>query len=142
MAVKPALVVISNWAFTEYGRQLKLKYAGRPNIILLDAIYDQEEIDFLRKNAVIYIHTHSFCGTAPSLVEAMNLGLPVICFDVDTNRYTTENRSGYFNNSEELSKLLSTLTDDDLKINAENMLQIAKNKYSWSIITKKYAQLF
>ena len=140
--VKPALVIISNWAFTEYGRQLKLKYAGRPNIILLDAIYDQEEIDFLRKNSIIYIHTHSFCGTAPSLVEGMNLGLPVICFDVDTNRYTTENRSGYFKNSEELSTLLSTLTDAQLKINAENMSQIAKNKYSWSIITKKYAQLF
>ena len=113
------MVIISNWAFTEYGRQLKLKYAGRPNIILLDAIYDQEEIDFLRKNSIIYIHTHSFCGTAPSLVEAMNLGLPVICFDVDTNRYTTENRSGYFKDSDELSKLLSTLTDDELKINAE-----------------------
>ena len=72
----------------------------------------------------------------------MNLGLPVFCFDVDTNRYTTENRSGYFKNSEELSTLLSTLTVAQLKINAENMLQIAKNKYSWSIITKKYAQLF
>lgn len=141
-AVKTLLVVISNWSFSEYGRQLKIKYAGLPNIILLDAIYDQEELDFLRKNALIYIHTHSFCGTAPSLVEAMNLGLPVICFDVETNRYTTENRSGYFKNSEELSTLLSTLTDAQLKINAENMSQIAKNKYSWSIITKKYAQLF
>jgi len=140
--VKPALVIISNWAFTEYGRQLKIKYSGRPNIILLDAIYDQEEIDFLRKNSIIYIHTHSFCGTAPSLVEAMNLELPVICFDVDTNRYTTENRSGYFKDSEELSTLLSSLTVAQLKINAENMSQIAKNKYSWSIITKKYAQLF
>jgi glycosyltransferase involved in cell wall biosynthesis len=72
----------------------------------------------------------------------MNLELPVICFDVDTNRYATENLSGYFNNSEELSKLLSALTDAELKINAASMLEIAKRKYSWLIITKKYAKLF
>ena len=140
---KSLLIVISNWDFSEYGRQLKLKYSKQKNIILLDAIYYQEEIDFLRKNAKLYIHTHSFCGTAPSLVESMNLGLPVISLDVETNRYTTDNKAaGYFNNSEKLSKLLSTLTDAELKTNATSMLEIAKRKYSWSIITKKYAQLF
>jgi hypothetical protein len=56
--VKSAMVVISNWASSEYGRQLKIKYSGRPNIILLDAIYNQEELDFLRKNSMMYIHTH------------------------------------------------------------------------------------
>lgn len=140
---KSLLVIISNWDFSEYGRQLKEKYSNSANIILLDAIYDQKEIDFLRKNAKLYIHTHSFCGTAPSLVEAMNLGLPVICFDVETNRYTTENKAaGYFNNSEGLSKLLSTLTDAELKTNSDSILEIAKRKYSWSIIAQKYAQLF
>lgn len=140
---KSLLVIISNWDFSDYGRQLKTKYSNHDNIILLDAIYDQKEIDFLRNNAKLYIHTHSFCGTAPSLVEAMNLGLPVICFNVDTNRYTTEDKAvGYFKNSGELSRLLSTLTDAELKTNADSMLEIAKHKYSWSIITKKYAQLF
>lgn len=141
-STKNLLVVVSNWTSAEYGRQLKSKYSGYENIILLDAIYDQDELDFLRKNAMAYIHTHSFCGTAPSLVEAMNLGLPVISFDVDTNRYTTGNKAFYFKNAEELSKLLSNLSDVELRKNAESMSEIAKNKYLWSIIIKKYAQLF
>jgi len=141
-AIKTLLVIISNWSSSVYGKQLKLKYSGHTNIILLDAIYDQEELDFLRSNSRTYIHTHSFCGTAPSLVEAMNLGLPIVCFDVETNRYTTENQSEYFKDSDELCKLFLRLSDKELKINADKMLQIARNKYTWSIITKKYAQLF
>ena len=140
--VKTLLIVISNWSSSEYGKKLKVKYSGCTNIILLDAIYDQEELDYLRSNSMIYIHTHSFCGTAPSLVEAMNLGLPVICFDVETNRFTTENQSEYFKDSDELSKLFLRMTENKLKINAEKMIQIARKKYTWSIITKKYAQLF
>ena len=81
------LVVISNWEITEYGRNLKTDNLNKyENIILLDAIYDLKNLNTIRSNCEIYLHTHSLCGTAPSLTEAMSLKLPVICFDVPTNR--------------------------------------------------------
>ena len=39
------LVVISNWHVSAYGKALKEKYTGFENILLIDAIYDQRELD-------------------------------------------------------------------------------------------------
>lgn len=89
------VVIVSNWDVSEYGRSLKATYKDHANIILLDAIYDKEELDYVRGNSYIYIHSHSRCGTAPSLVEAMNLELPIVSFDVPTNRETT-NKKAFF----------------------------------------------
>ena len=76
------LVIISNWSTSNYGMKLYEKnYNKYQNIHLIDAIYDKEKLNALRRNASLYLHSHSLCGTAPSLVEAMNLSLPVVAFD-------------------------------------------------------------
>ena len=56
------------------------QYRNYNNIFLINAIYEQRELDSIRYSAFCYIHTHSACGSAPSLIEAMNLGLPIISF--------------------------------------------------------------
>lgn len=135
------LVIISNWRTSKYGIELKNKYANRDNIILLDAIYSQEELDFLRSKAYMYIHTHSFCGTAPSLVEAMHHKIPIICFDVETNRFTTENKSLYFSTANDLVNILLGEMEylNSLK---SDIYEIAVRRYGWETISKKYASLF
>jgi glycosyltransferase involved in cell wall biosynthesis len=133
------LVVISNWNTSEYGQMLKEKYAGKyKNIILLDAIYDQNELDVIRSNAWLYIHSHSFCGTAPSLVEAMNLRLPIICFNAETNVETTENKSFYFSDSNGLKKIICGLNQEQVDKLRDDMHEIALRRYKWSIIAEKY----
>jgi len=137
------LVIISNWAVSGYGINLKNRYLDKfKNIKILDAIYDKNELDILRSNASIYIHSHSQCGTAPSLVEAMNYKIPVICFDVDTNRATTEGKSIYFSNEKELITLLKNIKPSRLVELGNEMFDIAQKKYRWSIIGKKYDELF
>jgi len=86
-----------------------------------DSVYDLKELDTIRSNAQLYIHSHSFCGTAPSLVEAMNLGLPVLTFDVPTNRYTTENKAIYFKCATELNGLLKNLSQNEIEKNGKIM---------------------
>jgi len=135
------LVIISNWEKSIYGITLKKKYFGKKNIILLDAIYNQEELDFLRNKAQLYIHTHSFCGTAPSLVEAMNHKLPVICFDVETNRFTTENKSKYFKDINDLKEILNHLDSNVLDTLSKEMISIAYKRYRWEIISQKYEEI-
>ena len=73
------IVIISNWHISEYGQRLFDENANKyDNIILLKAIYDSKELDTIRSHTSLYIHTHSLCGTAPSLVEAMSLNIPII----------------------------------------------------------------
>jgi glycosyltransferase involved in cell wall biosynthesis len=111
---------------------------------MLDAIYDQEVLDELRNNCLIYIHGHSVGGTNPSLVEAMNLGLAVVAYNVSFNIVTTEDKALYFSNSQELELHLNNIYDDkvDLDLIRNKMIEIAKRRYVWDLITEKYANLF
>ena len=133
------IVIISNWQTSEYGKELLTKYRLKyPNIHLVDAIYDINELDQIRSNSWLYIHSHSFCGTAPSLVEAMNLELPIICFNAETNIETTENRSIYFKDAEELIKIIREINEEKLDKLRKSLHEIASRRYKWNIIAEKY----
>jgi glycosyltransferase involved in cell wall biosynthesis len=136
------LVMVSNWNISNYGIELKKDYHDKyKNIILLDAIYDISEINILRAYAKAYIHSHSYCGTSPSLVEAMCLGLPVFSYDVPTNRETTEEKACFFKSSEDLKKSILD-KKNNLEKNGKNMKAIANIQYAWSDISRQYAELF
>lgn len=137
------LVMVSNWTISKYGRYLKEEYQSKcSNIILLESVYEIDEINAIRCNAKAYIHSHSYCGTSPSLVEAMSLGLPIISFDVPTNRETTMEKALFYSNSNELIEILETLTEEELITNGRDMNQIAEKNYTWKVISTQYADLF
>lgn len=135
------LVLISNWDKFDYGVKLKNKYANYNNIYIVEAIYDLSILDAIRSNAKAYIHSHTYCGTAPSLVEAMNLGLPIISFKVDANIETTENKAKFFTTSDDLIKVVNNLSDSEIIDLGNKMKEIAKRRYSWEIISNKYSKL-
>lgn len=133
------VVIISNWQKSEYGQKLYTENAGKyDNIILQNAIYDQKELNIIRSNATLYLHTHSMCGTAPSLVEAMYLGLPCICFNVPTNIETTEHKSVYFLNVSELVDILKKMDEATLGKLKEDLHEIALRRYEWKRISGIY----
>jgi glycosyltransferase involved in cell wall biosynthesis len=133
------IVIISNWHISEYGQKLYDENADKyDNIILLKAIYDPKELDTIRSNTTLYIHTHSLCGTAPSLVEAMSLNIPVICFDVPTNRFTTENKTLFFKDVLSLIQILNDLDIEKLLEIKNEMFKISKRRYVWKQISKTY----
>ncbi len=139
---KRKIIIISNWSISDYGKDLYSRYHNAyENIILLNAIYDLKLLNKIRSNCKLYIHSHSLCGTAPSLVEIMNLGIPVICFDVPTNRFTTENESKYFRTSEELVHIINKLDTVFLKEISHKMKLIADRRYYWKRITNIYRKL-
>ncbi|GHT69049.1 rhamnosyltransferase [Bacteroidia bacterium] len=134
-------VIISNWQISEYGKALKAENKDKyKNIILLDAIYDLKVLNTIRSNCKIYLHTHSLCGTAPSLTEAMSLKLPVICFDVPTNRATTEEKSLYFGDIQSLIAVLKELSEPQIKQLSNDMYEIAARRYTWERIVELYKQ--
>ena len=136
-----SVVIVSNWQKSEYGQKLYAENAGKyPNIILLNAIYDQKELNTIRSNAALYLHTHSMCGTAPSLVEAMYLGLPVICYKVPTNLETTEHKSVYFETVSELVEVLKGLDEQTLARLKTDLHEIALRRYNWKRISGIYKE--
>jgi len=136
-----SLVMISNWGVSDYGKQLFVHYSECPNIRLLNAIYDQSELNLLRGNARAYIHTHSRCGTAPSLVEAICLGLPIISYDVPTNRETTQGNAQFFTTSDELLAILDNFDSKTAYAMRDRLCNIAQNEYTWAKICSDYRGL-
>lgn len=137
------LVIVGNWQNSVYGKQLKVKFEQFSNIHLIEPIYDQQKLDFIRSNASLYVHGHSVGGTNPSLVEAMSLGLNIITYDVCYNRTTTENSAAYFSTSKDLLKMLKGVeTKKSETKNGHNMNEIARRRYTWRLISDQYSSLF
>lgn len=143
---KEKLVVVGNWNKSEFGKRMRQEYSQFSNIVMLDPIYEPSEINLLRSNCKLYIHGHSAGGTNPSLVEAMNLGLPIVANGVIYNRETTEHKASYFNdmNKDSLKDVITKLMSDELKrqTNAKKMLEISKRRYTWERIAGLYEDLF
>ena len=135
------LVIVGNWDNSEYGRNLKKLYSNHKNLFLLNPIYDQRTIDLIRGHAILYIHGHSAGGTNPSLVEAMNLNLPVLAYRVSYNKTTTENRADYFSTSNDITEYVLRSSMEKLRANSTTMRAIADRRYRWNVIASKYDAL-
>jgi glycosyltransferase involved in cell wall biosynthesis len=135
------LVMIGNWESTDLGRKLRLEYGSSENIRMISAIYDQGVLDQIRSNCRIYIHGHSAGGTNPSLVEAMNLSLPVFAFDAEFNREATFGKAKYFSTAAELRGMLTKTGLGELAGMGAEMGRIAREHYLWMVIAEKYARV-
>ncbi len=136
------LVIIGNWENSEYGKNLFSTYSKFENLHLCNPIYDLSILNQIRSNAFMYIHGHSAGGTNPSLVEAMYLSIPIIAFDINYNRETTENKAySYFKDSENLVQILNDINVEELIESRNQVFNIAKSRYTWKIITDKYYQI-
>ncbi len=131
------LVFIGNWEKSEYGRELKRRYASCKNINIHSPEYDLDTLYTLRSNAAMYIHGHSAGGTNPSLVEAMFFGKPILAYDVIYNRATTNQQAYYFTNCEQLLDLLN-----QEGLDGTAMRTIAQNQYTWKKIASQYEALY
>ena len=136
------LVLISNFKSNAYGLDLFEKYQGYHNISMIPGVYDQTELNAIRSNAIVYIHTHSQSGTPPSLCEAMYLQLPIISFDTEVNREVTQNKALFFRDEKELETIIKNLTSNSLTKLAKDSKMIADKEYTWQHICDQYCELF
>ncbi|HHQ4761189.1 WffV [Aeromonas veronii] len=137
-----AIKFVGNWNSSAYGAELKEKYNGFPNISIIDPVYDIETLFKLRGLCQGYIHGHSAGGTNPSLVEAMQFGMPIYAFDCDFNRYTTNDQAYYFSTVDSLQRLISGSVNDEHAKQGAIMKSIAIEKYQWKVIVNNYENLY
>ncbi|MGU5630001.1 DUF1972 domain-containing protein [Aeromonas caviae] len=134
---------VGNWDASAYGRELKSRFAKYKysNIEIIDPVYDVGTLFELRSQCKGYVHGHSAGGTNPSLVEAMQFGMPIYAFDCIFNRHTTNNSALYFRDKDELHQLI-TISDNGAVGSGIKMKNIAIEKYQWRGVVAQYESLF
>jgi glycosyltransferase involved in cell wall biosynthesis len=140
VGLKKRLVVISNFSSSEYGKSILDKYSNIENITLINGLYVKDELDLVRRKCKAYIHTHTLCGTAPSLVEMVICRRPIISIDVPQNRFTLANTGLYFKTFDDLEGIL-TCSADNL-ILSENSPDFLLERYEWQTIVNSYQDLY
>ena len=135
---KATLVLISNFTSSAYGKEVFEKYSNISNIILINGLYQKTELDLVRRNCKAYIHTHTLCGTAPSLVEMIISRRPIISIDVPQNRFTLDNAGVFFKSYDDLKLIL----ESDLYLSKFLPKQVLIAKYDWQTIVNSYQGLY
>lgn len=132
------LVLISNFDSSEYGKKILNQYGDCENIRLINGLYNKDELDLIRLNCKAYIHTHTLCGTAPSLVEMIVARRPILSIDVEQNRNTLTNQGYYFSSFVSLVSFIERSSNLDQFIPNVDLVNI----YSWPRIIKIYEELY
>jgi hypothetical protein len=136
--LEETLVMISNFSATNYGKMVLEKYSNYPNLILIDGLYDKPELDLVRRKCAAYIHTHTLCGTAPSLVEMVISQRPILSIDVPQNRFTLDNQGFFYKTFEELHQFLQKPHELSLYV----PLKTICDRYDWDLTVKRYQYLY
>jgi hypothetical protein len=132
------LVLISNFSSSRYGMRVYETFENDDNIFLINGLYVKPELDLIRRSCVAYIHTHTLCGTAPSLVEMIVSGRPILSVDIPQNRFTLQNQSMYYSDFGVLRSVVENTQDFMLFKPSEELAQ----SYNWKHIVERYENLY
>ncbi len=124
----------------------KLHFSEDKRIKFVDAIYDQELLKKIRKNAYGYLHGHEVGGTNPSLLEALGITKLNLLYEVGFNKEVAENTALYWNKKDGNLAALINQADQLSEEDIINLGKKAKNRveeaYSWDSIADKYYKVF
>lgn len=136
--INKKLVLICNFSSSQYGMTVLNKYKEHENIILINGLYNKPELDLIRRKCKAYIHTHTLCGTAPSLVEMIISRRPIISIDIPQNQFTLHNQGLFYTNFTELNNILRDQDDFECYIPSDSICEL----YRWVKIVNDYEALY
>lgn len=139
----PLLVVGSAPYSDEYTAQVHDLAAGDDRIRFLGPVWDQELLDQLYANALVYFHGHSVGGTNPSLLRAMGAGTAVCAFDVNFNREVLGDLGEFFDAPSAVARAAGIFESDPLAADARGnaLRDRARESYDWDRVTDGYETL-
>jgi glycosyltransferase involved in cell wall biosynthesis len=135
------LVVVGS---TPYGHEYnqKVQESADARVKFLGGVWDQELLDELYANALVYWHGHSVGGTNPSLLRAIGAGAATNAFDVNFNREVLGSAGRYFRNPDDVAQLAeeSEAHPGRVRFRADHARQIA-TQYDWDVVADGYEAL-
>lgn len=136
----PLVVVGSAPYSAEYSRLL---YSlGDERVRFVGAVWDQDLLNQLYANALIYWHGHSVGGTNPSLLRAIGAGTATNAFNVNFNREVLRTAGKYFHSADEVQKLAEAAEADPGAVHERAVLaREAASRYDWDQVADSYEEL-
>jgi glycosyltransferase involved in cell wall biosynthesis len=135
------LIVVGS---TPYGHEYNEKVRGSADsrVRFLGGVWDQELLDELYANALIYWHGHSVGGTNPSLLRAIGAGAATNAFDVNFNREVLGSAGRYFGCPDDVARLVEEAEAHPARIRARGSesRKIAA-RYDWNDVADRYEAL-
>ena len=136
----PLVVVGGSPYGDEYTRRVMDRADER--VRFLGGVWDQELLDQLYANALVYWHGHSVGGTNPSLLRAIGAAAPTNAFDVNFNREVLAEAGNYFATPSDVSRLALGAEADPQAALARGRVGLARaSRYDWDSVTDSYEQL-
>ena len=106
---------------------------------------EEEDKAVLMKSAEIFCYPSLYEGFGIPILEAMNIGVPVIASDIPAHKEIAENAVIYFDSedSEDLSKkIVQIMEDKNLKNDLIEKGKIQAQKFSWTKTAGKTLGIF
>lgn len=134
-----SLVLVAN-TNTKLYKKLSDRIEKSQNIYFKGAIYDKEELAYLKANCRYYIHGHSVGGTNPSLLEALAGGCNILFHDNDFNRDVVGLHGHPWSNQSDLEELINSHILRSTTVTSQK--QYCKNRFNWKRIAQDHIDLF
>lgn len=128
---------------TEYSAQIKS--TKDPRIVQPGYVYGGETHALMR-NCYAYVQPSDLEGLSPVILESAFLGAPIICSDIEMNRYALEEHGIYFKQSnvdDLLAQLEHALADPAwLAGRGAAQKQHVTDTYSWDRVVDSHVEVF
>lgn len=128
---------------SEYEKQIQ--ETEDPRIIFPGYVYGDDVVR-LMKNAYTYIQPSDVEGLSPVILMVMGLGTPLICSDIQENKFIVENDAGLFDqgNVESLSEQLEEALSNPEAISerAARGKAMIYERFNWEKVTDDHLLLF
>ena len=128
---------------TDYSKAIKA--TTDPRIVMPGYVYGGGTHALMR-NCYAYIQPSDLEGLSPVILESAFLGAPIICSDIEMNRYALEEHGIYFRQSDtdDLLAQMQHALDDPEWIQARGRAQQAHvtDTYSWDRVVDSHVDVF
>lgn len=135
------LVVVGSAPYSD--RYTKLVHGlGDDRVQFVGGVWDQQLLDQLYSNALVYWHGHSVGGTNPSLLRAIGSGTATNAYDVDFNREVLEDSGRYFTRPQDVARLVAEAESPEADVTARGeQAQRLAARFNWDLVADGYEQL-
>jgi glycosyltransferase involved in cell wall biosynthesis len=123
----------------------RLRETTDPRIVFPGFVYG-EDTHALMRNCYAYVQPSDVEGLSPVILESAFLGAPIVCSDIEMNRYILEEHGIYFRqgDSEDLAAQLRRALDDPEwlgRLGAAQQRHVTET-YSWDRVVDAHVELF
>jgi glycosyltransferase involved in cell wall biosynthesis len=125
--------------------EAKIRNSGDLRLVLPGFVYGAET-QALIKHCYAYVQPSDIEGLSPVILESAYLGAPIVCSDIEQNKYILQDTALYFEKSKPASLanvLTAALADPEtLRSIAAHSQALVTQRFSWDAVVDAHVRIF